>query len=63
MRNLRNLALAALALTPLASLADDHAAKAAAADPVLAEVVAGDWRTDEAKARDRYRHPVESLTF
>jgi predicted methyltransferase len=63
MRNLRNLALAALALTPLATLADDHAAKAAAADPVLAEVVAGDWRTDEAKARDRYRHPVESLTF
>jgi len=63
MRNLRNLALAALALTPLASLADDHVAKAAAADSVLAEVVAGDWRTDEAKARDRYRHPVESLTF
>ena len=23
----------------------------------------GDWRTDEAKARDQYRHPVESLTF
>ena len=59
----RNIALAALALTPLAAFADDHAAKAAAADPVLAEVVAGDWRSDEAKARDRYRHPVESLTF
>jgi predicted methyltransferase len=63
MRNLRNIALAALALTPLAAVADDHAAKAATADPVLAEVVAGDWRSDEAKARDRYRHPVESLTF
>ena len=63
MRNLRNIALAALALTPFAAVADDHAAKAAAADPVLAEVVAGDWRSDEAKARDRYRHPVESLTF
>ena len=63
MRNLRNIALAALALTPLAAVADDHAAKAAAVDPVLAEVVAGDWRGDEAKARDRYRHPVESLTF
>ena len=62
MRKFRNLALAALALTPLVSVADDHAANAAA-DPVLAEVVAGDWRTDEAKARDRYRHPVESLTF
>jgi len=63
MRNLRKIALAALALMPLAVVADDHAAKAAAADPVLADVVAGDWRTDEAKARDRYRHPVESLTF
>ncbi len=63
MRNLRKLALAALALTPLAAVADDHAAKAASVDPVLAEVVAGDWRSDEAKARDRYRHPVESLTF
>jgi len=63
MRNLRNIALAALALTSLAAVADDHAAKAAAADPVLAEVVAGDWRSEEAKARDRYRHPVESLTF
>ena len=63
MRNLRKLALAALALAPLAVVADDHAAKAAAADPVLAEVVAGEWRSDEAKARDRYRHPVESLTF
>ena len=63
MRNLRKIALAALALTPLAAVADDHAAKAAAVDPVLTEVVAGDWRGDEAKARDRYRHPVESLTF
>jgi len=63
MRNLRNIALAALALTPLAAVADDHAAKAVAGDPVLAEVVAGEWRSDEAKARDRYRHPVESLTF
>ena len=45
MRNLRNIALAALALTPLAAVADDHAAKAAAADPVLADVVAGDWRS------------------
>jgi len=50
MRNLRKIALAALALTPLAAVADDHAAKAAAVDPVLAEVVAGDWRGDEAKA-------------
>jgi predicted methyltransferase len=65
MRNIRNLAFAALALVPLAVVADDHGKKAGAAavDPVLAGVVAGDWRSDEAKARDKYRHPVESLTF
>ena len=64
MRSMLNLALVALALTPLAASADHHGDKpAAAADPVLLEVVAGDWRGDEAKARDRYRHPVESLTF
>jgi len=62
MRIHRSLALAALTLLPLAATADHHGAKAAA-DPVLVEVVAGDWRTPEAKARDQYRHPVESLTF
>jgi predicted methyltransferase len=64
MRSIRNLALAALVLSPLGAFADHHGNKVqAAADPVLAAVVAGDWRGDEAKARDRYRHPVESLTF
>jgi predicted methyltransferase len=65
MRSIRTLAIAALAIAPLAAVADQHGdkAKVAAADPVLAEVVAGDWRGDDAKARDRYRHPVESLTF
>jgi len=62
MRIHRNLALAALTLLPLAASADHHGAKVAA-DPVLAEVVAGDWRTPEAKSRDASRHPVESLTF
>jgi predicted methyltransferase len=65
MRSIRTLAIAALAIAPLAAHADHHGDKsqAAAADPVLAEVVAGDWRGDDAKARDKYRHPVESLTF
>ena len=65
MRSIRTLAIAALAIAPLAAFADHHGdkAKAAAADPVLAEVVAGDWRGEDAKARDKYRHPVESLTF
>ena len=40
-----------------------HPEQDASADPVLAEVVAGDWRTPEARARDVARHPVESLTF
>ena len=40
-----------------------HPEQDASADPVLAEVVAGEWRTPEAKARDVARHPIESLTF
>ena len=49
------------------ALADAAAAKqdpsAAAADPALVAAVNGDWRSTENKARDRYRHPVDSLTF
>jgi predicted methyltransferase len=65
MRSIRTLAVAMLAIAPFVASADHHAgdARAKAVDPVLADVVAGDWRGDEAKARDRYRHPVESLTF
>jgi len=61
MRSIRTLAVAALAIAPLAAIADHHGATTA--DPVLAAVVAGDWRSDDAKARDRYRHPVDSLSF
>ena len=60
-------ALTVLALPlPALVLADDAAtAKTVpfAADPALLAAVNGDWRTSDAKARDRYRHPVESLTF
>jgi predicted methyltransferase len=64
MRTLRTLALAALAVAPLSVLADHHGDKAmTASDPVLGEVVAGDWRSAEAKSRDAVRHPVESLAF
>jgi predicted methyltransferase len=38
-------------------------ASATSPGPVLADVVAGDWRKPEAKARDVYRHPAECLTF
>jgi len=50
---------ATLALAPLvpAGAAD------AVADPALVAAVQGDWRSVEAKARDPYRHPVESLAF
>ncbi len=36
---------------------------AATADKALQAAVAGGWRSDDEKARDRYRHPVEALTF
>jgi predicted methyltransferase len=39
------------------------ASKAATPDPVLVQVVNGDWRSPEAKARDASRHPLEALTF
>jgi len=44
--------------------ADEHPpAEPAAADTALQSAVAGDWRSEADKARDKYRHPVESLTF
>jgi len=58
------LILATAAVSPLAGHAAAPAASGAATpDPVLVQVVDGSWRTPEAKARDAYRHPVESLTF
>jgi predicted methyltransferase len=64
MRHVPKLAAAALAVAfcPTASQAAHHEEQASV-DPVLVEVVAGDWRGEDARARDRYRHPVESLTF
>lgn len=38
-------------------------AKTALAPATLEGVVAGAWRSDADKARDRFRHPVESLKF
>ena len=34
-----------------------------ATDDALAAAVAGDWRTPDFVARDRYRHPAETLAF
>jgi predicted methyltransferase len=30
---------------------------------LLKEAVNGSWRSQANKARDRYRHPIETLTF
>jgi predicted methyltransferase len=40
-----------------------HTEAATAPDQRLKEVIAGDHRSAENKARDKYRHPYETLTF
>lgn len=40
-----------------------HAEESKAQDDRLKEIIAGDHRTAENKARDRYRNPYETLTF
>ena len=45
------------------SLAGEASLAAAGVDPALAAAIAGDQRSDANKARDRYRHPAETLTF
>ena len=46
--------------TPAAADASTPAPKA---DPALQAAVDGAWRSEDAKSRDRYRHPLESLAF
>jgi len=49
---------------PRAAETTEAAAKPGRKGPqTLAEAVAGDWRTPQDRARDPWRHPVESLTF
>jgi predicted methyltransferase len=49
---------------PKATQTDKSAAKPARGGPqTIAEAVAGDWRLPQDKARDAWRHPVESLTW
>ncbi|MGQ3049707.1 MAG: class I SAM-dependent methyltransferase [Niveispirillum sp.] len=57
---------AALSLPPLPAQAADTPAAQLAAAPVrdlLAPILAGDHRSDTNKARDQWRHPVETLEF
>jgi predicted methyltransferase len=53
------LALAIAAFSPMQSAAQDDASTAAA----LKAAIAGPQRSDPNKARDKYRHPLETLTF
>jgi len=59
------LAACALVLTAACAHEDRRAAAAttAAPDAALQAAIAGDWRSAADKARDRYRHPYETLTF
>jgi predicted methyltransferase len=54
-------AVALSACRPKAS--GGEAAKPAAGPLTIAAAVAGGWRSPADRARDRWRHPVESLTF
>ncbi len=66
MQRIQGLVLAAMATLPLVAGAGATSAEVAATatpDPTLVAVVNGDWRDADAKARDKYRHPIESLTF
>src|SRR5579883_47901 len=38
-------------------------ASAAGIDPLLQRAIGGTWRSAANRARDRYRHPVETLEF
>lgn len=53
------LMLGLFALAPVTA----HAEAQPAPDARLKEVVAGDHRSEDNKARDEYRHPVETLNF
>jgi predicted methyltransferase len=52
-------------LTLMAALvvAPAFGAGSSTTDAALLAAVNGDWRSADEKARDRYRHPVETLTF
>jgi predicted methyltransferase len=54
---------ALLAATPMPVAGGEPQTLPASADAALHAAVSGEWRTADAKARDKYRHPIESLTF
>lgn len=54
---------AVLALACGTSLVAIGATPAADVDGLLHQAVTGSWRSDTNKARDQYRHPIETLEF
>ena len=65
MKPVQAFAMMAVLVIPPANGADTPASRSGTngADAALQAAVNGDWRTADEKARDRYRHPVETLTF
>jgi predicted methyltransferase len=57
------LMLAGCKPSPNASTSASSGSGAASSAATLAAAIAGDWRTPQDKARDVWRHPLESLTF
>lgn len=51
------------AMSLSATAHDTHAHESTASSKALSKAVAGDHRTAKNKARDQYRHPVETLSF
>lgn len=65
MKKLLAVLVAAVALASCAGATSQTSAAPSAprVDAALQSVVAGDWRSPEERARDRYRHPADSLSF
>ena len=54
---------AAIALGALAAATTNVAANQQKDKQTIANAVAGEWRSDDSKSRDVYRHPTEALAF
>ena len=59
----RRTTIACATLGVLTAMAAWSATERPAADPALQTVLAGNWRAAEARSRDEWRHPGESLQF
>jgi predicted methyltransferase len=63
MRTLVLSSLLALAATPVLAQTPAPAAPQPGASVTLEQAVAGSWRSPQNKARDAYRHPLQTLQF